>query len=100
MKPPRASPQPGRRSYGIYIPWYYIVGARPVKVVKTAVDGLDCLVYNWDTGEFETNLDYMAKVHFVEGEVDEVDESTFNQQVEKLRQKICQNATSPATDNS
>ncbi len=80
-------------------PEYYIVGARPVKVVKTAVGDLDCLAYNWNTGEFETNLDYMAKVHFVEGEVDEVDESTFNQQVEKLRQKLRQTATIPATAN-
>jgi hypothetical protein len=74
-------------------PEYYFVGARPVKVVKTAAGGLDCLAYNWDIGEFETNLDYMAKVHFIEGEVDEVDESTFNQQVEKLRQKIRQSTT-------
>ena len=74
-------------------PEYYIVGARPVKVIKTAVGALDCLAYNWDTGEFETDLDYMAKVHFVEGEVDEVDETSFNRQVEKLRQKLCQPAT-------
>ncbi len=77
-------------------PEYYIVGVRPVKVVKTELGGLDCLAYNWDTGEFETNLDYMVKVHFMEGEVDEVDEFTFNQQVQKLRQRRLHTATIPA----
>ncbi len=77
-------------------PEYYIVGVRPVKVVKTELGGLDCLAYNWDTGEFETNLDYMTKVHFMEGEVDEVDEFTFNQQVQKLRQRRLYTATIPA----
>jgi len=77
-------------------PEYYIVGVRPVKVVKTELGGLDCLAYNWDTGEFETNLDYMVKVHFMEGEVDEVDEFTFNQQVQKLRQRRLYTATIPA----
>lgn len=41
----------------------------------------------------------MAKVHFIEGEVDEVDESAFNQQVEKLRQKIRQTAITSVTAN-
>ncbi len=81
-------------------PEYYIVGARPVKVVRTEVGGLDCLAYNWETGEFETNLDYMAKVHFMEGEVDEVDEQTFNQQVEKLRLRNALTTATPAAANS
>jgi len=60
--------------------------------------GLDCLV---TTGkrEFETNLDYMAKVHFMEGEVDAVDEETFNQQVEILRLRVDKTAATPAAAN-
>lgn len=80
-------------------PEYYIVGARPVKVVRTEAGGLDCLAYNWETGEFETNLDYMALVHFMEGEVDEVDEQTFNQQVEKLRLRNGKTTATPAVAN-
>lgn len=80
-------------------PEYYIVGARPVKVVKTESGGLDCLVYDWKTGEFETNLDYMAKVHFMEGEVDAVDKKTFNQKVEILRLRVDKTAVTPAAAN-
>lgn len=69
-------------------PEYYIVGARPVKVVRTEAGGTDCLAYNWETGQFERNLSYLPKVDFMEGEVDSVDEEMFNQQVEKLRSEL------------
>jgi len=41
----------------------------------------------------------MAKVHFMEGEVDAVDEETFNQQVEILRLRVDKTAVTPAAAN-
>lgn len=69
----------------IQYPQYFIVGDRPVTLQKTEDGSLGCFAYDWETKKLELNMSYYMKVSSMEGEVDEVDEETFNQKVRELQ---------------
>ncbi|PXW07786.1 hypothetical protein C8D70_12016 [Chryseobacterium sp. CBTAP 102] len=67
---------------------FCIVGSRPVKGVRNSEGGLGIYAFNWETGEFEINYDYMQRIYIGDidnGETVEVTEEEFNAYVEKLR---------------
>ena len=71
------------------LPRYCIVGARPVKLVSTEDGGMDCLAYDWQTGKFERNMDYLTRAVMADDpEVDIVTEKEFNQEVARLRNQL------------
>ncbi|MEQ9318115.1 MAG: hypothetical protein RIF41_03110 [Polyangiaceae bacterium] len=67
------------------LPRYCIVGKRPVKLVETADGGMDCLAYDWDTGAFQRNMDYLTRATLPDGEVDVVTADEFDEAVATLR---------------
>ncbi|CAN1209966.1 hypothetical protein TUMEXPCC7403_07050 [Tumidithrix helvetica PCC 7403] len=67
------------------LPMYFIVGRRPVKLIKPEAGGMDVLAYNWETGEFEREMDYLTTVLMGEGDVDRVSEQEFSQLVVQLQ---------------
>ena len=68
-----------------YLSGYFIVGERPVKVVKTGDHAIDVLAYDWATGEFARDASYLSKVTFGVGEVEKVTREEFEAEVERLR---------------
>jgi hypothetical protein len=68
-------------------PRFAVVGARPVKIVKTADGGLDVLAWDWEEKALVRNFDYLAKVMLPEGETEIVSEKQFENYLEKLRKK-------------
>ena len=67
------------------LPAYYIVGTRPVKLVRTEDGGMDVLALNEDTGQFERALSLLSKVLQGAGDVEEVSQAAFDTQVEAVR---------------
>ncbi len=67
------------------LPAYYIVGTRPVKLVRTADGGMDVLAFNQDTGDFERAMSFLGRVLQGEGDIDQVTEEEFDRQLEALR---------------
>jgi hypothetical protein len=68
-------------------PRFAVVGARPVKIIKTADGGLDVLAWDWDQKILVRNFDYLTKVMLPEGETEIVSEKQFENYLEKLRKK-------------
>jgi hypothetical protein len=69
---------------------YCIVGLKPVKGVKNSQGDLGVYAFNWETGEFEINYDYMQRIYFGDienGETVEVTEDEFNDYVEKIKKE-------------
>lgn len=65
---------------------YCIVGIRPVKGVRTPEGGLDIQVFDWTTGAFVRDIDYLdAVVAPGDRDVDFVDRDEFYRQVAALR---------------
>lgn len=68
------------------LPVYAIVGSRPVKAVETPDGGVDVLAYDWETGEFVRNLDYLEDLLLGRRpEVEYVDKEEFERYVNELR---------------
>ena len=67
------------------LPRYCIVGRRPVKLVETSDGGMDCLAYDWDTGELVRNMDYLTRACLPDDEVDVVSVEQFDAQLARLR---------------
>ncbi len=44
--------------------------------------------YNWQTGEFDLAMEYLTRIYFGKGEIEQVSEEEFNKQVEALRAKL------------
>lgn len=63
---------------------FYIFGDRPVKFVKTEDGGMDILAYEWESGTFIRDLDYLDRIWYG-NDVEEVSEEEFNEYVEKLK---------------
>lgn len=69
------------------LPRYFIVGARPVKLVETPEGGMDVLAWEWGTGRFVRELRYLARVTGgTDVEVDEVDAAAFERHCAELRE--------------
>jgi len=71
--------------YNMDLPAYFIVGARPVKAVRTADGGLDVLAYDWESGGFVREMGYLTRITFPDAEVDAVGEADFESAVARLR---------------
>lgn len=71
----------------IELPVFCLVGARPVKAVKTEEGGADILALDWETGELTRNMDYLRNVLWGEGDVEYLEEEQFDQAVEAIRQE-------------
>jgi hypothetical protein len=67
------------------LPVYLLVNDRPVKVIETEDGGLDVLVLNLQTGEFQRNLDYLDA--YLEGgrDVEVLTEQEFSVTLEQTR---------------
>ena len=66
---------------------YCKVGDRPVKGIHSN-KGFGVYVFNWDTGNFDLDLDYLEKIYF--GSMDDVEElnkEEFETYVEKLKKE-------------
>ena len=70
------------------LPEYYTVNDRPVKVISTLDGGVDVLVMNLKTGEFERNIDYLPYGADAWKDIDKFSEEQFNRYVEELRRRI------------
>ncbi|MBI5497835.1 MAG: hypothetical protein HY904_22700 [Deltaproteobacteria bacterium] len=64
---------------------YFVVGDRPVRTVATPGGGMDVEALDWATGEFVRAMQYLTRVSFPDGEVDEVDAAEFNTRVQRVR---------------
>ncbi|MBX3187552.1 MAG: hypothetical protein KF819_11080 [Labilithrix sp.] len=67
------------------LPRYCIVGARPVKAIRTPDGGMDVLAYDWKTGELRRDMTYLDRVITPDVEVDIVSEAEFERRVAELR---------------
>ena len=67
---------------------YFIVGARPVRLVPTEEGGLDVQVIDWATGAFVRDMSYLSRVHSGNVEVDEVTAADFTRAVAAIRAKL------------
>jgi len=81
------------------LPRYFIVGARPVKVIRNQ-DGLTgTYAYNWQTGDFDLNWEYYEQTFSGKGEVERVSEEEFNKHVERLRNEPRKKQTNASEEN-
>lgn len=67
------------------LPRYCIVGLRPVKLVETNDGGMDCLAYDWDSGELVRNMDYLSRACLPDDEVEVVGVEQFDAHLARLR---------------
>lgn len=87
-RPSAAKPaaKPAAKANDLGLPRYYAVNDRPLKFVATPEGGMDVLVMNLRTGEFERNLDYLwvmtARGSKPHADVDSLDEAAFNRLVQ------------------
>jgi hypothetical protein len=64
---------------------YHVVGIRPIKFMETPSGGLAVLKMNWETGVFELGMEFYARAYSSDGDVEQVSEDEFIEQVESLR---------------
>ncbi len=67
------------------LPRFAIVGSRPVKAIDTPDGGMDVLAYDWESGEFVRDMQYLTRLFMPDGEVELVSEAQFDQAVKALR---------------
>ncbi len=67
------------------LPRYYVVFARPVKVVEIENGGMTVLKLNWETGIFEYGMELLDEILIGRDEVEQVTEDEFIQHVEEIR---------------
>lgn len=65
------------------LPRYFIVGERPVKFIPTPDGGMDVVALDWKTGEFVREMRYLTRCTYGDPEVDEVDEATFREKLDR-----------------
>lgn len=70
------------------LPWYYTVNDLPVKMIETEQGGMDVLVLNLKTGNFERDLRYLSRCFDPSADVDELTEESFYAWVRMLLQDI------------
>ncbi len=66
------------------LPRYFIVGARPVMAKETEDGGMEVLALDWHSYTLFPNMDYLPRIAFPDGEVDEVTEEEFYAEIERL----------------
>lgn len=70
------------------LPRYCIVGARPVKAIETEDGGMDVLAFDWSTGEFARDMNYLTRVTLPDEEVETVPAHEFDAYVAELRSRL------------
>lgn len=70
------------------LPRYFVVGARPVKLVATPEGGLDVLALDFQSGEFVRELGYLSRCLGGDVEADEVAAAEFDARVAQLRKEL------------
>ena len=71
------------------LPKYFIIGLRPVKIIRNDEGGVGSLAYNWETGGFDLAFRYIDEIYLGKGDdVEQVSEDKFNEYVEKLRVQL------------
>jgi len=78
------------------LPRYAIVGKRPVKAVPTAEGGMEILAFDWESGDFKREGQYLTCLIVGEDEeegispmeVDFLSEEEFEARVEQLRRQL------------
>lgn len=69
------------------LPIYCLVGIRPVKLIATESGGTDVLAYDWQTGTFQREMQYLTRVLMGDGEIDYLSEAEFEQYLVTLGQR-------------
>ena len=67
---------------------YYLSGLLPVRIIWEPKGHCTEWVYSWETGVFEKNHEYVTKSFHSGGDVEEIDEETFINEVGALREKL------------
>lgn len=71
----------------LQLPFYCVVGARPVRALATEDGGMTIEAFNWDTGGFDTDMSYLTQIMMGGAEVDVMDASAFEAYTKKLREE-------------
>ncbi len=67
---------------------YFIVGARPVRLVPRPDGGLGVEAIDWQTGEMVRATQYLSRVIHGDNEVDEVTAEEFDRAVAEIRERL------------
>lgn len=67
---------------------YFIVGARPVRLVPRPDGGLGVEAIDWQTGEMVRATQYLSRVIHGDNEVDEVSAEEFDRAVAEIRERL------------
>jgi hypothetical protein len=67
---------------------YFIVGARPVRLVPRPDGGLGVEAIDWETGEMVRATQYLSRVIHGDTEVDEVSEIEWHRAVAEIRERL------------
>jgi hypothetical protein len=67
------------------LPYYCIIGNRPVKAISTEDGGMDILAYNWNTGELERDMSYLTRIVMGDHEINQVSKQYFDQHIVNLK---------------
>jgi uncharacterized protein (TIGR02996 family) len=67
---------------------YFIVGARPVRLVPRPDGGLGVEAIDWETGEMVRATQYLSRVIHGDNEVDEVSEIEWHRAVAEIRERL------------
>lgn len=70
------------------VPQYFIVGRRPVRLVRNDQGGVVCEAFDWTSGQFSRAWEYFTRVITGEGEVERVSEGEFEEHVRQLRAEM------------
>ncbi len=66
-------------------PRYCVVGARPIKAIEAKDSGMDVLAFDWSTGEFARDMNYLTRVILPDEEVEIISAHEFDAYVAELR---------------
>lgn len=66
---------------------HYLAGERPIRLITTPDGGLDCEVYDWQTGALTRDMSYLLRC-MNEDDADRVSEAEFDAKVAEHRAKL------------
>lgn len=78
---------------GADLPRYYTVNDRPIKQVATADGGMDELVLNMRTGEFERDIGFLSQRRSASADIDSLTAQAFDARVAAIRQDLAHKQT-------
>jgi len=69
------------------LPFFCIIGDRPVKAIETESGGMEVMALNWKNGNFERDMQYLDRIISGDIEVSVVDKVEFERKVNEIRSK-------------